>query len=114
MGIEEDLWYDIVFVKEKYIDSCEEKYLKSLHFIYFVQDTVLKYIKIGYTNNIKRRIKDLQVGNPHKLELIAQINGGKNKEERLHKKFDKYNIRNEWFEPNEEILKYISEINVKE
>ncbi len=57
-------------------------------------------LKIGVTNNIDKRIKSLQTGNPHKIELLyleERLNPTK-AERFLHQYFSKYRLEGEWFE----------------
>ena len=44
-------------------------------YVYFVQkkDSPNSPIKVGYTTNLKRRLRSLQTGNPHKLDVKAAI-----------------------------------------
>ena len=44
-------------------------------YVYFVQkkDSPNSPIKVGHTTNLKRRLRSLQTGNPHKLEVRAAI-----------------------------------------
>ena len=65
------------------------------------------FYKIGYTIDVKNRLKSLQTANPHELELIciyvspsaAYI------EKELHKKYSESRIRenNEWFDMGDEV-----------
>lgn len=71
-------------------------------------------VKIGTTTDIKSRIKQIQTNNPYKLEILLTIPLPNIKglisllsERKLHKKFNKYRIRGEWFKLSEEILEFI-------
>lgn len=55
------------------------------------------FVKIGFAANADWRLKDLQVGSPHTLVLLATIPGGAAEEARLHRQFAAYRHRNEWF-----------------
>ena len=71
--------------------------------VYFITTSSLKpYVKIGRTNNIKKRIRQLQVGNPLKIRLIGIINCSCKKisaklERELHNKLSYKNKSGEWF-----------------
>ncbi len=67
--------------------------------------------KIGCTSNIQIRLKAIQVGNPHFIELYATLYGGKEVEEMLHKKLSKYRVSGEWFEIDEKIIHDIRKEN---
>jgi T5orf172 domain len=76
-------------------------------FVYFIQEENRGYIKIGSAENVEKRLKGLQVGNPDKLKILHKTSGGQNLELFLHKKFKEYHIRGEWFRDSEEIINYI-------
>ncbi len=75
--------------------------------IYFVQN--LDNVKIGYTDNPRVRIYDLQVASPFPLSVLLIIDGGIERERFLHKKFKEYNVSGEWFELNEHITNFIQQ-----
>jgi hypothetical protein len=83
--------------------------LKS--YIYFLHAG--NYIKIGYSQDIHKRIKQLQTGSPFKLRLVLAIEGGVKLEKQLHKKFNKYRHQNEWFYYNLDIANFIESMKSK-
>ena len=54
-------------------------------------------VKIGYSTNVERRLKQLSTGNPNILTVIALLGGDKRLEKELHFKFRHYRINREWF-----------------
>ena len=74
------------------------------------------YIKIGVAKTVDQRVKTLQTGNPIKIEIehlkktnnvFAYID-----EKRLHKKFKKYHIMNEWYKidkDNKDLIEYFTD-----
>ena len=60
------------------------------------------YYKIGITGNLKNRLKNYNTCNPD-WKLISSREGNLICEEALHKCFEKYWHRNEWFHKNDEI-----------
>lgn len=83
--------------------------------VYFITDS--NHIKIGYTkNDVRKRLKQLQTSNPNKLFLLGYIEGDKEIEKKLHKKFYSSIIRQngEWFSPTQDLLDYINENNLNE
>lgn len=81
--------------------------------VYFITDS--NHIKIGYTkNDVRKRLKQLQTSNPNKLFLLGYIEGDKNVEKTLHKKFSSSIIRQngEWFSPTQDLLDYINTNNL--
>lgn len=82
--------------------------------IYFVTEG--KHIKIGYTTqDIEKRIKQLNTGSVQNISLLGWIYGDKAKEKELHIKFAQSRIRynGEWFEPTENLLDFINENNLE-
>ena len=78
-------------------------------YIYFIeQDSDPKFIKIGYTTDLKIRTRQLQTGNPHKLNFLAIIYGNKEDEAEIHRKFQRLRQEGEWFTSDIEIYQYIS------
>lgn len=77
-------------------------------YVYFIQIGDSGDIKIGYTNNIKKRLKELQTGSPKKLKLLGYIDGGRTKEQELHSQFKQYRVNGEWFRLHQEIVDYIN------
>lgn len=72
--------------------------------IYFIQCETGE-IKIGYTGgDPQARLETLSVGNPHKLTLLAAMEGGQDHEATLHRLFAAEHVRGEWFKPSEELL----------
>ena len=66
-------------------------------------DTTDKY-KIGYTKDVKSRIKSLQTGCPYKLKLIKEVLGDSEQEKVFHKTWKSHRKRGEWFEFKKEEL----------
>lgn len=83
--------------------------------VYFILNKDLNHVKIGYSKNPSLRIKTLQTASSHKLEIIAVLKGTIKEEKFLQKNFNKYHIKNEWFEYNydiKEFIKYLDYDNV--
>ena len=85
----------------------------NLGFVYFLQSEQGGAIKIGYTTDIRKRIKTLQTAHPFPLKLLLAINGNIEDESKLHKEFKPFRLCGEWFRPDEYLLKRIGELRVK-
>lgn len=77
--------------------------------IYFISADEANKVKIGFTNNLKKRLKQLQTSSPFELKVLLILEGDEHKEKELHLKFKKQRVNGEWFEKTEEISKFISE-----
>ena len=73
--------------------------------IYFIRTD--GFAKIGCTRNIKSRLSELQVSNPHDLNVMGLFHGGFKKEEELHKLFADDRVRGEWYYLSDEIKEYV-------
>lgn len=76
--------------------------------IYFIQRGVDGPIKIGFTQNLDKRLAQLQSVSPYLLEIVRTERGGPKEEQYLHRKFKHLRIStSEWFEPGPELLAYL-------
>lgn len=83
--------------------------------VYFIQSEIGGPIKIGVSGNPQERMDSLQMYYPFKLLVIATIKeGGYKKESELHKRFAKYRLHGEWFDPVPELLDYINKNKLKD
>ena len=76
------------------------KLRKKQGYIYYV--SCKDYIKIGYTNNPKLRLSEMQTGNPYKLKIIKLLKNKTQQQEKiLHKKlkskYPKLHKHREWY-----------------
>lgn len=72
-------------------------------YVYLIKNEQTQNVKIGYSANPKRRLKDLQTSTDCELKLIACIKGDIALEQALHQKFKDFHIRNEWFKFSDSI-----------
>jgi hypothetical protein len=82
--------------------------------VYFIQGEKGGPIKIGHTDNIERRMKQMQTGNPDKLILLHLTRGGKILEGELQERFKEHHYRGEWFHPSNQLLDYIADLIEKD
>ena len=83
-------------------------------YVYFVFNRDSKAIKIGIAKNVRRRLASLQTSSAAKLELLGSIKAQGTKATRkleleLHQKFDRLQIRGEWFEAERILIDYIAQ-----
>lgn len=66
--------------------------------VYFIRNTRTKHIKIGVSENPKKRLHSLQTANHDRLEIIGVMPGSYVEETELHRRFAVHRFRNgEWF-----------------
>ncbi len=75
--------------------------------IYFIQHGEVGAIKIGFTDDIKRRLNEFQTASPAKLYLLYATDGIYEDETELHKKFKEFREYGEWFRPAHDIFNHI-------
>lgn len=73
--------------------------------VYFIRSG--NFIKIGYADDPHRRLKQLQTGNPQKLELIGHVDGDMSTEAHIHGLFSDFRVKGEWFELTSDIMAYV-------
>lgn len=76
--------------------------------IYFVQCGKDGPIKIGCSDDVEKRIAQMQIGCPYELALLWQIKGDNEDEASLHEQWKHEKVRGEWFHPSEQLLLYIN------
>ena len=82
----------------------------EITYIYFIKAERLGYIKIGISVNPIKRLQQLQASLLDNIELLTYTFGDRETEKYLHKRFSKFNYKNEWFLPEKEILSLITKI----
>lgn len=101
---------------QREISLCEmektitEKKQPKEGFIYFIRSESHNQVKIGKTNNVRRRIEEHQKYTPNPLKLLAKlhVSNARQAEIILHGHYDRYKCVNEWFDlPDSEIKKII-------
>lgn len=81
--------------------------------VYVVINRTTYHVKIGYARTIKNaflRLKDFQVANHVKLEMLALFSdqGNNRGEKAMHNLFNEFRVSGEWFECDSKLLGFIS------
>ena len=74
--------------------------------VYFVRGYDM--VKIGWTMNVKGRLRDLQTGSPVPLVVLCSEPGGPERESQLHARFARYRSHGEWFRLRGDVLDYVT------
>lgn len=75
--------------------------------IYFVRARGLGLIKIGRSTNLFERFEALSQGCPDELEILWAYWGPPTDEPALHCRFSRSRVRGEWFEPSDDLIRFI-------
>ncbi|GGY71276.1 hypothetical protein GCM10010363_60650 [Streptomyces omiyaensis] len=67
-------------------------------FVYVIGPVGSTRVKIGTSNNPEKRLKELQTGNPERLEVLWSTHGGRELESALHGAFAAFRVEGEWFD----------------
>jgi hypothetical protein len=70
--------------------------------IYFIK-AGNAHCKIGTTENLARRIKEIRAGTPLKCVVLAVLEGSYSSEAALHSLFKHLRLNNEWFRLTDEL-----------
>jgi hypothetical protein len=77
--------------------------------VYFAQQAgdTAGPVKIGFSSDMKARIKNLSVASVGGITILATISGGKETEAYLHEKFEASRVSGEWFSMTDELVDLI-------
>ena len=80
--------------------------------LYFVKAEGVGHIKIGFVEGVDatKRLCELQVGSPVRLTLLGTQPGDRAAEMDLHRRFASACVHGEWFQPVEELLDLIGNV----
>jgi hypothetical protein len=82
----------------------------SDQYVYFIQADENGPIKIGFTSDDpKKRLNQLQTGNPAVLKLLGAIKGTVAREKELHARLAEWRLQGEWFQSHSTVLSTIQE-----
>lgn len=70
---------------------------KQNAYVYVLGNKEMKICKIGFTNNVFKRIGSIQTGCPFKLEIFCLVEGSVQTEKKLHEKYKDLRMNGEWF-----------------
>lgn len=75
--------------------------------LYFLANLRAESVKVGYTNNLKKRVDVLQTGNHDRLEVVGYFSAPRQVEKVIHSIFKESQIVNEWFEYDAKLDSFI-------
>jgi hypothetical protein len=79
-------------------------------FVYFCSGKTTGLIKIGWTFDPVRRVKDIQRMSPDRLQMIGFIPGSRELEKMIHEYLSKFRVHNEWFDPQPPVVSLIQDL----
>lgn len=79
-------------------------------FVYFVERGVGGPIKIGWSQDVDRRVTELQTANAELLRVIGKIPGRMRNEALMHERFSHLRMEAEWFRNSSEIHEFLASV----
>jgi len=80
--------------------------------VYFIGAKLARgqLVKIGITNNVERRLRQLQAYSPVPLSIFATRVGGETLERELHSKWQRQRAHGEWFRLTDALIREIASL----
>jgi hypothetical protein len=76
--------------------------------IYFIRNVTTGHIKVGFTDDPQKSLRELQAGSSDKFELMKTIEGDEAAEAALHEEFAAVEVDGKWFKPAVHLIEYIA------
>ena len=76
--------------------------------VYFIYNPGDDTVKIGHSVSPEKRLRTLQTGSAHELELLGTVRGSEGLEEELQDKFAEHHFRGEHFRMSDEIKEFVT------
>lgn len=89
----------LAFARERLrlLKAVESEAASSKSRVYFIQSEHGGPIKIGTTENVAQRLRNLQTGSPTRLVVLGVLAGGQSVEQILHLDLAAHRLEGEWF-----------------
>ena len=107
------------YMREKMIQNLSKKQEISVDTkegcVYFIGNLEHKWVKIGRTINLSKRLSSIQTGCPCLLEILGYIKSkdATKLEKQMHRKFNRSKIHGEWYVLSKDIMEFIQYETVK-
>ena len=85
--------------------------IKTIGYVYAISDQSNNRIKIGFSKNPKKRLKQLSTGAADKLYLLTYFNDDRKLEKSIHKQFKKVRYNGEWLFATKELIEYLNQMS---
>lgn len=79
-------------------------------YLYLMKSSLTGLLKIGISQNPKRRKRNLETAQGGEIDILFLTAGSQALEKSIHKMFDKYRKDGEWFDYSEDIILYFEDI----
>lgn len=83
------------FIYDDYGNELPSRFIRPV--VYFIEAVGLDLVKIGYSEELIRRFKEIRTSCPVPVRLIGFLDGNRAAEAALHHQYAKYRAEGEWF-----------------
>lgn len=84
--------------------------LSTEGYVYFIHAPEVGRIKIGFTQNLAFRLRELEMGSPTHLLLMRSVQGTLHLEQTILSLFHKYRLHGEWFSAAPVLVRFIERL----
>lgn len=88
---------------EEFADALLDKVAQPQR-VYFLQQGEGGPVKVGVTDNVVRRVKELEAQRGARLTLLATMPGTRDLEQAIHRALAAHRIEGEWFRPVADVV----------
>lgn len=81
-----------------------KKIINDNGYIYLIYDKYFKRYKIGFTKNIKIRIKTIAQQSGTEINLLKYFEGNRKVEKKIHNELIQYKLKGEWYNVNDNVI----------
>lgn len=82
---------------DAHLSFWREQLGKDASFVYVIQGEIATPIKVGTAKDPRKRLKELQTGNPQRLNLLYVVPGNRQLENSFHQRLKAARVTGEWF-----------------
>ena len=90
--------------------SGARRFRPAVRHVYFIEAETLGLIKIGFSDHVRSRMRDLQTMSPDRLRVLWFIpsTDAPSLEREMHERFAHLRSHGEWFKPGGDLLDFLS------
>jgi len=93
--------------------NASEKAKRYKGYVYFIQGQHGGAIKIGYSVNPQKRLKELQTGYPDTLKILVMLPGNEYTRDIFHRQLKESRLNGKWFKPDNLVIDKVNELKEK-
>lgn len=88
------------------------RFMPDVRQVYFIEAAILGLVKIGISDNPRKRLQTMQTGSPDRLFIrgVWHVDDAEYFERRFHRRFRRCHVRGEWFMPDKRMKAFMDEL----